>query len=328
MTKVTTNVASRIWRLLTIMRLVSDGQPMSATQIAEELGVSVRTFHRDRAVLEDAGLPIAHCGDGYSLVGKPFLPAVHLDWDEGLALLCLVDGALETGSIPYRQSLEAALDKIRSGIPPEVENRIREEAREVKMKQQPMVDMSGHQDTFDELRRAVRDRLVTSLKYMGMRDAEPVRREVEPMGIFQRWRAWYLVAHCRLRKEIRIFRIDRVLDAHPGRKRFVPSRDFDLDRFLRDAWVVKRGEVRHVRIRFKGASARLVQELTWHPSQKIERRDADSITVSYRTGGLSEVADWVMGYAGEAEVLEPESLREMVCEKAQSISMVHRQGAT
>lgn len=320
----TANVSRRIWRLLKIMRMVSDGEPMTASQIAEDLNISVRTFHRDRAILEEVGVPIASCGAGYALVGQPFLPAVQLEWDEGLAMLCLVDGALETGSIPYRQSLEAARDKIRSGIPPEVERRITEEAREMKMKQQPMVDMSAHRDTFEVIRRGVRNSRVVLLKYLGSQDTDPVQREVEPLGIFQRWRAWYAVAHCRLRSGIRIFRIDRIADARLSKERFVPPRDFDLDSFLQDAWVVERGEVRTVRIRFTGTSARLVRELTWHPSQRIEGREHDAVVVSYRTGGLREVADWVMGYGGEAEVLEPGVLREMVRNKAQEICAVHR----
>lgn len=313
----------RVWRLLKILQLVSGSKPLLSREIAKELGVHVRTFHRDRRHLEEAGLPIASDGQGYRLLVRPFLPAVHLTWDEGLALLCTVEGAVETGVIPYRESLENALDKIRSGIPPTVQRRISDAAKEIRVKQQPMVDMSTHQDTFEIIWKGIQERRVVKIEYMGLHDDEPVERPVEPLGIFHRWRAWYVVAHCRLRCEKRTFRVDRTSRVELAKDRFVPPRSFDLDSFLQDAWTVERGEVKQVRVQFEGRAARLVKELTWHPSQQIEEDPSGRITVSFATGGLSEVADWVMGYGGEARVLEPCELKDMIREHSQRILSVY-----
>lgn len=316
-----------VWRLLKILELVGKG-PMTSKEIAAELGVHVRTFHRDRRRLEDAGLPIASDGKGYKLLVQPYLPAVHLKWDEGLALLCTVEGALETGVIPYRQSLESGLQKIRSGIPPVVQQRIREAAKEIRVKQQPMVDMSAHRETFEIIWKGIQEQRVAKIEYMGLHDDEPVERTIEPLGIFHRWRAWYVVAHCRLRDEERTFRIDRVSRVRLTRDRFVAPRGFDLDTFLEDAWTVERGEVKRVRVQFHGRAARLVKELTWHPSQQIQEDPSGRVTMSFSTGGLGEVAEWVMGYGDEARVIEPRELRDMICEHSERILTVYGGGST
>ncbi|MFO8059911.1 MAG: WYL domain-containing protein [Bacillota bacterium] len=316
-------MGSKLWRLLKILQIVSGDRRMKASEIARELGVSVRTFHRDRRVLEDAGLALTSDGDGYTLVDRPFLPAVHLTWNEGLALLCTVEGILETGVIPYRDSLEDALRKIRSGIPPMVRQRIAEAAEEISLKQEPMVDMSAHHDTFEVLWRAIQEHRLARISYLGRGHREPVERKIEPLAVIQRWRAWYAVAHCRLRNEMRTFRVDRIADISLSRERFVPSRDFNLNTFLRDAWMVERGQVHLVRIRFSGTAARLVRELTWHPTQQVEEDTEGSLIVSFRTGGLGEIADWVMGYVDEADVLEPEELREEIRGRARAIAAVY-----
>lgn len=313
----------KLWRLLKILQIVSGHRRMKAGEIAQELGVSVRTFHRDRQALEEAGLALTSDGEGYSLVDRPFLPAVHLTWNEGLALMCTVEGILETGVIPYRDSLEDALRKIRSGIPPVVRQRIARAAEEISVRQHPMVDMSAHHDTFAALWRAVQERRVVQIKYLGRRHDEPVQRRIEPLAAIHRWRAWYVVAHCRLRNEMRIFRVDRISEIVLSPERFVPPRSFDLDAFLHDAWMVERGQVHRVRIRFSGTAARLVRELTWHPSQQVEEDTEGRVIVSFETGGLGEVADWVMGYVDEARVLEPRELRELVRERARRILSVY-----
>ena len=315
---------SKLWRLLKILQIVSGDRRMKAAEIARELGVSVRTFHRDRQVLEEAGLALTSDGEGYTLMDQPFLPAVHLAWNEGLALLCTVEGILETGVIPYRDSLEDALRKIRSGIPPKVRQRIAEAADEISVRHHPMVDMSSHHDTFQVLWGAIQERRVVQIRYLARGYDEPVCRQVEPLAVIQKWRAWYVVAHCRLRDEMRTFRVDRISEIGLAGGQFVPPRSFDLDAFLSGAWMVERGQVRRVRIRFSGTAGRLVRELTWHPSQQIEEDTEGRVIVSFKTGGLGEVADWVMGYVDEAQVLEPPELREMVRERALGILSVYR----
>ncbi len=314
---------NRLWRLLKILRLASAPEPLNAEDMAGSLGVSRRTFHRDREVLEDAGIPIMYDGEGYRLAGKIFLPAVHLQWDEGLALMITLRAAMDSGGTPFSDSLQDALEKIESGIPPGVKEEIASAGEEINIEQKPMVDMSQHNDTFRALWGACRDHELMQIGYWGRDDEAPSRREVEPLAIFHRWRAWYLVAHCRLRDELRTFRIDRITDlSFPG-EYFVPPRDFDLEEYLARAWLVEGGEPVDVEIAFSGVAARLVRELSWHPTQTTRKSPDGRVIAHFRTGGLRELAEWVVGFGGEAEALAPAELREMVLGLGRAIVEVH-----
>ncbi len=314
---------SRIWRLLKILRLASSGREMNATEIARELGVSRRTFYRDREVLERAGIPLVFDGRSYSLLGPPFLPSVQLRWDEGLALLLTLRAAVDSGGTPFSESIQNALDKIESGIPPSVREEISDAVEEIDVEQRPMVDMSQHSDTFNILWRACRDHRVVRMNYWGRGDETPLERCIEPLAVFQRWRAWYMVAYCRLRDELRTFRVDRVTDLQMTDESFVRPRDFNLEEFLANAWLVERGEAVRVRIAFCGLAARLVRELEWHPSQRIIREDHDRVIAEFHTGGLGEMAEWVVGFGGEAEVISPKSMRQTVADLAGRVLDAH-----
>ncbi|MFP4200426.1 MAG: helix-turn-helix transcriptional regulator [Clostridia bacterium] len=314
----------RLWRLLKILRLASSNTKLNAAAMAHELSVSRRTFHRDREVLERAGIPLVFDGTGYALAGRPFLPSVQLRWDEGLALLITLRAAMDSGGNPFSESIQNAIEKIESGIPPSVRQEISDAVGEIDVEQRPMVDMSQHGDTFDMLWRACRDHKVVRIKYWGRGDDTPVERPIEPLAVFQRWRAWYVVAYCRLRDELRTFRVDRVTDSQLTEESFVRPRGFNLEEFLAAAWLVERGEAVEVRIYFRGLAARLVKELEWHPSQRIVREDSEGVVAEFHCGGLGEMAEWVVGFGGEAEVIAPDSMRQMVVDLARRVLDAHR----
>lgn len=314
----------KVWRLLKVVQLVVGNENLSAGEIAERVGVHRRTFHRYKDTLEKAGISIYHDGEGYKLAGPPFLPAVELSMDEALALMLTVEGALDSHFIPYPGSLKQALEKIKSGIPPSVQQRINESVNEVDIRQHPMVDMSEHTDSFKLLLRATEVHRVVYIEYLGRTDDEPTARHIEPLHVLQRWRAWYVVAYCRLRKDIRMFRIDRMLRVELTEREFVPPKDFDFDEFLENAWVVEHGREHTIRIQFSDAAARLVKELTWHPTQKVEEISPGTVIVTFKTGGLNEVAEWLMHYGDQARVLSPSKLREMVKRRARQILEVYQ----
>jgi hypothetical protein len=67
-------------------------------------------------------------------------------------------------------------------------------------------------------------------------------------------------------------------------------------------------------VRFWGDSARFVRETQFHPSQKVLEEAGDAVLFTAQACGLRPVARWVLSFGGEAEVLEPVELREMVAE--------------
>jgi predicted DNA-binding transcriptional regulator YafY len=84
---------------------------------------------------------------------------------------------------------------------------------------------------------AIRERHAASIGYLDARNGKQTRRTIEPVGLVCRGDAWWLVAWCRLRKDARAFRVDRVSEwrtagSFPAREGFSFDEIVQRDRHL------------------------------------------------------------------------------------------------
>lgn len=69
-----------------------------------------------------------------------------------------------------------------------------------------------------------------------------------------------------------------------------------------------------MRLQFVGAAAREIAERRWHESQRLTWTGAEELVLELQvtdTGGLER---WVLGFASDAKVLEPDSLADRIRE--------------
>jgi predicted DNA-binding transcriptional regulator YafY len=181
------NVANvnRIDRLYALVEALRAIFPRCATakELAERFGVSVRTVERDVARLQRSGLPIAlRPGEGYRLAEGMALPPLNLTPEEA-AVVAVALGRIEDERLAVRA--RSALSKIAAALAV------------------PEEELTGMPPVARVLRIGYADRkgAVTS------RDVEP-RIFLGGRGGF-----WYLVAWCRMRRDVRVFRLDRITSA-------------------------------------------------------------------------------------------------------------------
>jgi predicted DNA-binding transcriptional regulator YafY len=92
---------------------------VTAEQLAEKFGVTVRTIYRDLDALRDASLPVSAergPGGGYALDRGYTLPPVNLTPREAALLVVLGRFATETRLVPFVDTLDAALTKVRGAL--------------------------------------------------------------------------------------------------------------------------------------------------------------------------------------------------------------------
>jgi CRISPR-associated endonuclease/helicase Cas3 len=132
---------------------------------------------------------------------------------------------------------------------------------------------------------------------------------IEPSALT---RALYLLCHDEDRGGRRTFKVERILSASLTPEVF-DEPGAATARELLAAWdVISDQPLERVVIRFSPEVAARVAETTWHPSQVIEEGPDGSITWQARVAGIQEIRAWVLGWGGQAEVLEPPALRERV----------------
>jgi predicted DNA-binding transcriptional regulator YafY len=115
----------RLFALAEALRARRTG--VTAEELAERFGVSLRTMYRDLDALREAELPLSAergRGGGYALDRAYSLPPVNFDVREAVVLLVLGRLATELRLVPFTQTLGSALDKVRAALPAAAQRRL------------------------------------------------------------------------------------------------------------------------------------------------------------------------------------------------------------
>ncbi len=92
---------------------------VTAEELAQRFGVTLRTIYRDLAALQSSGLPLRADrgrGGGYALDRSYQLPPVNFTAREAALLVLLADMALLQRLMPFVETLSAARDKVRAAL--------------------------------------------------------------------------------------------------------------------------------------------------------------------------------------------------------------------
>jgi len=108
---------SRMFAIAEALRARRTG--VTAQQLADRFGVTLRTIYRDLDALQDAGMPIKADrgrGGGYALDKSYQLPPVNFTAREAALLVALARLATEQRLIPFPNAIERAADKVKSAL--------------------------------------------------------------------------------------------------------------------------------------------------------------------------------------------------------------------
>ncbi len=289
---------------------------INATVLAKELEVTSKTIRRDVAYMRDRlSLPVEYVEDEYSFaytreVGD--FPLLKITEGELVALLVAKSALHQYRGTPFEKPLQAALGKIESGLTSDMSVDFEQLGRAISFRQPgtPVHNMR----VFEALSDAVLRRRIVSFDYRKKNSVEFESRTVRPYHLTAFARDWYLVAHDEGRGALRTFRLAamRAVKTVKG-KTFAMPADFNPERYFGASFGIFVGEgAERVRIRFTGRSAETVADGMWHGSQTLEKEPGGSLVLTLHTGGIEELARWLLSFGDEAEVLEPAALREAV----------------
>jgi predicted DNA-binding transcriptional regulator YafY len=216
----------RASRLVNVLLLLQTRGRLTASELSQELEVSVRTIYRDVDALSEAGVPIyaeRGPGGGVRLVDgyRTRLTGLTPDEAEALFLSGLPGPAAELG---LGTVVSAAQLKVLAALPPELR------ARASRVTQRFHLDAPGWFRSaeavphLERLADAVWEGRRVEIRYR--RADRSQNRAIEPLGLVLKGGIWYLVA--RSNDAYRTFRASRVESVTLTEERFERPTDFDL----------------------------------------------------------------------------------------------------
>jgi predicted DNA-binding transcriptional regulator YafY len=310
---------NRVDRLMAIVVYLQGRRLCRAEDMAVHFEISVRTMYRDLAALGEAGIPImAEAGVGYSLVKGYHLPPVMFTAEEAGALF--IGGKLveKLTDASLRKHMESALLKIRSVLPRERQDHLDRLERSTAVLGKHSVAVTRMaSEALIPIQQALAERRVLTLYYLGGVRRELTQRQVEPLGLIYYADNWHLIAHCRLRCDLRDFRSDRIRSLRLLNEVFTGHTDFSLPEYMETA--AREDGLETVVIRFKREVMEHVRR-DWNIRVEQEKEEANGeVAVTLRIYALESFASWILSFGDKAEVASPERLKSVVATEAAKV---------
>lgn len=217
-------------RVLTILELLQSHPAMTGAEIARRLEVDLRTVRRYITVLEELGVPIAADRGrhgGYRLMPGFKLPPLMLNEDEAFALTLGLLAARWLGLASYAHGVTGALAKVERVLPEPVRSRVRAVEEMVVWDLGGQIGVGPETGIVLSLSTATQEHYRVQLHYRKA-DREETKRLFDPYGLVCRRDLWYVIGHCHLRDEQRLFRLDRILGVIAQSDAFERPEDFDV----------------------------------------------------------------------------------------------------
>jgi len=328
---------NKIERLINLTAyLLDSSKPITLEELKETVyrgqsgGVALRRmFERDKEELRDMGIDVkvVKRGDedpGYTIDrGDYYLPHLDLTPEERVSLTMVSRLFLGSGtpfSGPAHSALlKLAFDEDAAGV-----------AVEEAVPHVHWVGVPGERAALTDILDGLVRRKLLSFSYRSLDATEPIEREVEPYGLFNRDGHWYLAGKCHLRGEIRCFKLDRISaevtvnKTAPRTPDFEVPPGFDIEKEANWDWPLPcEEEDVEARVRFSSRLA-FAHTSTRAAVMGLKRNRDGSLEVTYEVADPENFVDRVLEFGTDAVILAPPELREMARERLEGALVAAR----
>lgn len=295
-------------RLLRLLTLLSSRRTWTGGDLASRLEVTDRTLRRDIDKLRSLGYPVqstAGAAGGYRLGPGADLPPLLLEDDEAVAVSLGLRTAAGGAVSGMEEAAVRALAKLDQVLPARLQKRVRALAAAIV----PLASIGPvtDADVLCEIAVACRDRDRLRFAYRDQRGAES-ERDVEPCGLVNSGRRYYLVAWDLGRGAFRTFRADRIGRVLGTGPRFAPRPppDADLAAYVaRSIAVEAYPEV--AKIVIHAPLARMAEKIS-PASGVLEEIDEHRCRLTVGGRSVEVLAAWIGMWGVDFEVESPPAL--------------------
>ena len=176
-----------------------------------------------------------------------------------------------------------------------------------------------HKETIDRITQAISQARTVQMRYYSASRNTTTRREVDPYRLWYAAGGLYLIAHCHLRKDVRMFAVERIrsifLTDHP----YQMTLGFDIEDYVQDALLVMRGRRVEVELLFAKAAAAWMKDKVWHPSQRVNQLKDGRLKMTLKVADTNELVGWILSFGSQVRVIRPDALRQKVKDEAKKI---------
>lgn len=303
-------------KLVKIVELMTRRGGASARELMERFELDARTLRRYLADLRELGVPLDDDGRGDDRViavdarwrrtGVQLTLTEVLSLHFGRKLFNFLDGT------PFAADMDGAIERLEPAISRTQADLARHLDKKFLAVPESSKDYRDYSDIIDEV--------VTALVYNHPLEARyrklsgvPTRYRLHPFTLATFRQGLYLFALDTAASQVKTFALERFTDVERVRgESFTYPDTWRPEAHLASAFGIITGEAAQVRIAFSEAAAAYIRERTWHPTQTVRTLPDGRLELRLSVALTVELITWILGFADDAEVLDPPELAERV----------------
>lgn len=306
------------------LQLLLTGGSRSQRELIEHFRVDRKTIKRDIDTLS-IYYPVTEEQDGrevryrfssdYKFIAPTLTPL------ELATLLLAQESIAATGltafGSPFAKYARLLIMKVRNSLPTPLREKLDLLAQVFGSAAVPAKDFAPYAAIIDRLMNAIIDVRRVRLSYHSLTDDKTKERLVDPYCVYfdPDGATLKLIGFDDLRRDIIPFSIDHIRTLLETDEHFVRPEDFSLRAYLIEhCFNGIHGAPVTVRLRARAKTASVFRERTFHPSQHIIEDTRDAVTIKLRVAGGRGLVRFILSWAPDVEVLEPDNLRHEVAD--------------
>ena len=300
----------QINRLIEITVILLNKNIVTAKELAEKFQVSTRTIYRDIEVLSSSGIPVYMSkgkGGGISLLeGYSINKTILSDSDKQSLIV-----ALKTlQSIKYPE-VSSVIDKISFMFNKgELENWVE-------------IDFSRWGSNFNEgdkftyIKNAILNNKLIKFSYVNSIASES-KRIIEPMKLIYKGQAWYLYGYCRLKEDLRMFKISRIKDLELLNEGFIRR---EIDKI--EVNNAQKENINLIKLKLLFNKEALYRILDEFYSKDVVDKGNYTYEVSMELPESEWIYGYILSFGCNVEVLEPAYIRDVIASRLEKMIKIY-----
>lgn len=298
-------------RVISTHILLQSKKVITASNLAERFGISLRTVYRDINTLKNAGIPIiGDPGIGYSLMEGYRLPPIMFDEGEALALLTaeklignITDQSMQANYSTAMTKIKAILRSDEKYTLEILDDSIAFSSRKTQV----------NKDYLQTIFKSIANRTTLKIAYQKI-DKSNSERCIEPIGCYY-LNNWYLVAYCQLKQDYRTFKVNRIQQSELLDEQFTPNH-ISLQHYMEQQKVqwTEQQNFHTIEVAFDKSVAKYAEYKKLYFGFVKEEILEHEVRMTFWSSSLEIMGRWLLEFTDQVRVIQPQALREQMKE--------------
>lgn len=310
---------NRIDRVTAILIQLQSKRVVKAQEMADRFSISLRTVYRDIKTLEESGVPLAgEAGVGYSIMEGYRLPPVMFTREEALAFLTAEKMVEKLTDPSSAEQYRSAMFKIKSVLRYAEKDLLDNLSNYIEVVENPYLPAAENKQVhLQTILSSIAGKQILDIGYFANHTQQYSNRDVEPVGIYFQGGYWYMIAYCRLRKDYRSFRTDRISyvnltgdhfdKQHPSLKSFLAKMNKEEKMFT-------------IIIQVDKSVLKYFGDQKFYNGFVSQKEVKGKMQMTFITASLMGFAKFYLLYGEYADIISPPGLKELVKNNLKAIS--------